>query len=672
MKQYIYFSFGPVVDFITQSRRTKDLWSGSYLLSWLSGQAMAAIVKELERLRKDKPRLTWSMKKTQVAALADNTLVFNSKMLAYIYDHLEQGQSAGALSIEGGIPDEFVFEAEVTQEEAVALAQTAEAAFRAEWESIATRVYDTYITGDILQLGAGTENIWQRQIAGYWDVRWVVSDVFNESLLHQRDLWKQHMPVLSQGSPCALMPNMQDISGYSRTLKKNRVSSDTFWEAVRKKATRVKGGSRYEIRTDERLCAVAFVRRMFANEKNSIVNTKNWASTPYIAAIPFLIKALEKEPAQYAEYASAAAEVLGRGVYSEQCKCVADFYGKSCDNGREFAKHLQLDGNLLQPLTYVNNALSRWSDQDFDPESLQLLAYSLDDLKKSVGANIPTHYAVLQMDGDNIGKLIESARQGVDSDRLVQQVSQFLFDFAKRVSPIVNEGMGVPIYAGGDDVLALLPLTTVFAVANKLQLAFRECFELLSGDEEYGSVIPTLSGGVVIAHFNDPLGGAIKKSSVALFAGAKQVPQKNCLVTTLFKGGEHVAQWTATWPQVQEIERFLPLIHASRQGDSLLSSSFMYRFREILQSLDPYGAVSVGSGYQIPNGFPLSELLIEAMDNDRTTSANVLEHGDTLKDISDSLLRLCGYEASATAEAKFHPDAFFLMRFLAQQIQGGM
>lgn len=39
----IHFTIGPVQDFVAQARRTRDLWSGSFLLSYLAGCAIKCI-----------------------------------------------------------------------------------------------------------------------------------------------------------------------------------------------------------------------------------------------------------------------------------------------------------------------------------------------------------------------------------------------------------------------------------------------------------------------------------------------------------------------------------------------------------------------------------------------------------------------------------------------------
>ena len=45
-RQYFHFTLGPVQGFVAQARRTRDFWAGSFLLSWLSGVAMAAVRRQ--------------------------------------------------------------------------------------------------------------------------------------------------------------------------------------------------------------------------------------------------------------------------------------------------------------------------------------------------------------------------------------------------------------------------------------------------------------------------------------------------------------------------------------------------------------------------------------------------------------------------------------------------
>ena len=44
-RELLLFQLGPVQEFIAQARSTRDLWSGSYMLSWLVAHAICAVVE---------------------------------------------------------------------------------------------------------------------------------------------------------------------------------------------------------------------------------------------------------------------------------------------------------------------------------------------------------------------------------------------------------------------------------------------------------------------------------------------------------------------------------------------------------------------------------------------------------------------------------------------------
>src|SRR5690606_22736204 len=46
----LHFTIGPVQGFVVQARKTRDLWAGSFLLSYLAGQAMVKIIKSGGRI----------------------------------------------------------------------------------------------------------------------------------------------------------------------------------------------------------------------------------------------------------------------------------------------------------------------------------------------------------------------------------------------------------------------------------------------------------------------------------------------------------------------------------------------------------------------------------------------------------------------------------------------
>src|SRR5204863_2268546 len=79
----------------------------------------------------------------------------------------------------------------------------------------------------------------------------------------------------------------QELSGHIRSQsRKSREKQDQFWQQIRSLMTRLDLGD------DERLCAIALLKRMFpliAKETiGTDLNAASWLSTPYIAAIPWL------------------------------------------------------------------------------------------------------------------------------------------------------------------------------------------------------------------------------------------------------------------------------------------------------------------------------------------------------------------------------------------------
>ncbi|MDR9797808.1 type III-B CRISPR-associated protein Cas10/Cmr2 [Aeribacillus pallidus] len=105
------------------------------------------------------------------------------------------------------------------------------------------------------------------------------------------------------------------------------------------------------------------------------------------------------------------------------------------------------------------------------------------------------YYAILLMDGDNMGKWF-SGENKEDYSR----VSERLAHFSQRVVPKIVERdyKGRLVYAGGDDVLAFLPVEEALSVAQKLRFAF-------SHPEHGLGEKATASIGLIIGHKKAPL-----------------------------------------------------------------------------------------------------------------------------------------------------------------------
>ncbi len=134
------------------------------------------------------------------------------------------------------------------------------------------------------------------------------------------------------------------------------------------------------------------------------------------------------------------------------------------------------------------------------------------ELKKAydkVGAP-SSYYAVITFDGDHMGKWLSGGYLANKSELkdFQEQMSKELIKFAESVTEIISNDKGHVVYAGGDDILALVNLNYLFPILGKLISNYPDFsklgFELNEGKNS------TASAGVVIAHYKTPLAKALE------------------------------------------------------------------------------------------------------------------------------------------------------------------
>jgi len=110
------------------------------------------------------------------------------------------------------------------------------------------------------------------------------------------------------------------------------------------------------------------------------------------------------------------------------------------------------------------------------------------------------YYAMILADGDFMGDLLKEATNKEDH----QAISTALAKFAGDVPRLTRSCRGHCIYAGGDDVLLMVPLDKALELADLLQQAFSQYMRKIA--EKMGQKVPTFSVGLVMAHMQTPLG----------------------------------------------------------------------------------------------------------------------------------------------------------------------
>jgi CRISPR-associated protein Cmr2 len=228
----------------------------------------------------------------------------------------------------------------------------------------------------------------------------------------------------------------------------------------------------------------------------------------------------------------------------------------------------------------LENALSQQGEDADDWEArsaLVELRQVLKSLPKDVGAPVP-YAVILKADGDRMGALLQEARTAGDS----RSISRALHGFADAVRAIVRQYHGHAIYAGGDDVLALLPLPDAVPCAKALAKAFAEALRRVAADLELEpSKYPTLSVGLSIGHLMEPLGSLRARANRAerLAKGDDKPKPRNALAILLGIRSGAELEWRANWDEPASMEVLFTLTAAYRDG--VLPSRVAYDLRAI-------------------------------------------------------------------------------------------
>lgn len=161
------------------------------------------------------------------------------------------------------------------------------------------------------------------------------------------------------------------------------------------------------------------------------------------------------------------------------------------------------------------------------------------------------YFCVVQADGDNMGKIVSA----LDLDK-IENLSVALLQYGSEVSKLIERYGGLPIYAGGDDLLFIAPVVSEYELDdNNKVISLRCIFDLITEidklyKKEVEDVLDTLgrpkddnnkelhtsiSYGLSISYYKYPLYEALKSARELLFDKAKHVEGKNAIAWCLRK-----------------------------------------------------------------------------------------------------------------------------------------
>ncbi|WP_320008114.1 type III-B CRISPR-associated protein Cas10/Cmr2 [Maridesulfovibrio sp.] len=158
---------------------------------------------------------------------------------------------------------------------------------------------------------------------------------------------------------------------------------------------------------------------------------------------------------------------------------------------------------------------------------------------KNIGAGSPPgHFVLLAADGDSMGRFVDAC----ESEKELSELSNKLKDFSEQAIKTIEspEVCGRMIYAGGDDVLAVMPVDEAIKTACELRRAYREKLAGIEYTEDGKQIPATLSAALLYAPDNYPLHRLLDNAEATLNGKAKAA-EKNALAITVYKGNDEVS-----------------------------------------------------------------------------------------------------------------------------------
>jgi len=655
------FSITPVQPFIAKARKLRDYWTGSVLLSWLSFEGIKWVMENLGPDHVIYP------------SLIDQPLVnryLQKEWAIPLPGYLSSKDNDRIASL----PNKFLFL--IPLDKADEIAEQVANAIRGAWtdlaEAVRKKIFDVLKDDVDPEIKEYISGLFARQNSEFWDIQWAATGMventdeeyikrlmrkdayeypycvlkkFNE-IIKDKPTWdksgigtlyqvshglvqaslastKAYRPIKRKEEPgqkCHLCGEFEVLhypyhEGESTAQYKKHISE--FWETFIDKWP----AGKTNFRENERLCSICMIKRIahkvLENDRNHILHhtfkNSSFPSTTGMAISDYWQRLPEEKHKELENNKISQEDVA-------QCVHQLDTEMPDTEAGIEDAGKLGIIKGLLKN-------------------------YKLMDRDK--------YYAILVMDGDHMGKLVSGEKisstwgsamhpeivermsnPGFDkkyreqwiklfkkkrllSSDIHAAISEALGDFAIHgVSRIIRENRGRLIYAGGDDVCAVMPTSSALKAARQIRDYYRSEFKYISSDKDgmpedvkNGFTLGpgklsihmgkgcTISAGILFCHHKEPLSVMIARGQHVLETYAKGKCKRDACAIELRKRSGGSRYFMAKWDEKNPFndkplwDSFLNIGRDVLSKDETLSRSLIYKFS---QFKDGFNAIKEG------------------------------------------------------------------------------
>lgn len=498
MSQYLFlFTIGPVQSFISQARKTQDLYAGSRLLSDLTKKAIQMVFSE------------------------------NGKVIfPFVKNETELNKVVS-------LPNRFIaeFEKPANDKELKKLGERIEDAVKIKFKQIADAKFSDLVT----KISDKLYQKFDKQIAQHLDIHWLF-------LPFTPDKYADKFKEIER-----LLGGIKNVRAFDQNEETGRKCSNDgernaliFKHNYRKtnadEVVRTKPGyidfdavgvPKYIFRLDqgEGLSAVSIVKRFYEEEE--------FMSTAEVALMADYKEALENE--EVAKVLTSYQNLFHEKNFILECLKIKKKI--------EFKNKEDFRSNFDHQLFFAENINEK---QIPNPEQLAWAKEVFPSLQKYFKTK---YYALIAFDVDDLGKWLsgDDLKNKEDLRTFHERLSGKLIEFGKWAKNYLDTPKGQVAYAGGDDFLGFVNLRHLFDAMKELRSKFDEVVnckqitDFIEGDDTI-----TFSAGVAVAHYKIPLGIVLKEAKKAEDV-AKKKGEKNAFALSVLKhsGDSHLAH--AKW-----------------------------------------------------------------------------------------------------------------------------